>query len=215
MRIKIARDYYDDRDYIYQRSVVDFRPGVTILVGCNGSGKSTLLRQIKDYCTCKDIPHIEFDNYKDGGGQAMNRKGFYGDIDGLIMDICSSEGERINNNLGIYAGQIGNFVRQNENKGKPLVILMDAIDSGLSIDYVIELKELLFKTILEDCNSKGIEVYIIASANEYELARGENCFNVKTCQYKKIPNYSSYRKVIIDTRKYKNKRYKHGEFEFE
>ena len=92
--------------------------------------------------------------------------------------------------------------------------MLDAIDSGLSVDNVIEYKELLFKTILEDCKKRGIEVYIIVSANEYELARGEKCFDVQNCEYVDIPDYETYRKLIINSRKYKNKRYKHDEFEF-
>ena len=111
------------------------------------------------------------------------------------------------------ANKIGKFVRNNKNT-KKIFILLDAIDSGLSIDYVIELKKDLFKTILSDTLSKGIETYIVVSANEYEMARNEKCFLIPDMKYKTFKNYDEYRDFIIESRNKKNKRYNHEPFEF-
>ena len=54
--------------------------------------------------------------------------------------------------------------------------MLDAVDSGLSVDNIVDVKEQLFKTILE--YNYGNEIYIVISANEYEMARGEQCFDV-------------------------------------
>ena len=214
MKFKIARDYYEKDKKIYDRANIEIQPGVTVLIGCKGSGKTTLLKQIKNTCKSKDIPVISFDNLKQGGSNALSYAGIMGDFGFVTESICSSEGENINMNIARFATKIGRFIRNNLT-AKEVVILLDAIDSGLSIDYLIEVKELLFKTILQDCKSKGIEVYIIVSANEYEMARGESCFNVSTCKYENILTYESYRKLIIKTRQKKNKRYGFEEYEFE
>ena len=92
--------------------------------------------------------------------------------------------------------------------------MLDAIDSGLSIDYVIELKKDLFKTILSDTLHKGIETYIIVSANEYEMAKNEKCFLIPDMKYKTFKDYDEYRGFIIESRNKKNKRYNHKPFEF-
>ena len=212
LEIPIIRNYYYDGNIFEKRNVI-FQPGLTVLIGCNGSGKTTMLKQIKITCENRDIPVISFDNYKEGGSQARSRWGFYGQFDRLSEALVSSEGEQINMNLAEQAAKIGRFIRDNSLAQK-VVILFDALDSGLSIDYIVEFKELLIKTIIEDCNSKGITVYIIASANEYELARGEQCMVAAKCKYVSIKSYDRYRKIIIETRKKKNERYGHNPYEF-
>lgn len=211
-KFKIIRDYYDRNEKIYDKTSVEFKPGLTVLVGCNGSGKTTLLRQIKGGCKKNELPVMEFDNYHDGGSSAISYAGSIGDYSKVAKDLCSSEGERISGNMAMVAGRIGRFVRDNSDAGK-LFILLDAVDSGLSVDNVIELKRDLFSFVITDCTDKGIEIYLIVSANEYELARGEQCFDVSSCKYVKINSYDEYRDVIIETRKKKNKRYGWEEFE--
>jgi hypothetical protein len=85
-------------------------------------------------------------------------------------------------------------------------ILLDAIDSGFSIDNIVSLKEDLFKLIFEDARARGIELYIIASANEYELAKGENCLDVISGKYITFKDYEDYYNFILDSRKRKDKR---------
>lgn len=211
MKIKIIKDYYEEEQNIYDKSSVDLKPGLTVLVGCNGSGKTTLLHQIKHYCTKNEIPVLEFDNLHEGGSNSLSAAGFMGNTDFLIEGITSSEGELINMNIGNFATKMGRFVSKNSDK-KEIVFLMDAIDSGLSIDNIIETKELLFKTVLEDCNKRGIETYIVVSANEYELARNSNCLDVSSCKYVDLKNYEDYRNLVLETRRKKNRRYGWDEF---
>lgn len=214
MKFEIIRNYYNEKEYIYNKKNIEFEEGLTVLVGCNGSGKSTLLHQIKDLCEESNIPCYYFDNLTKGGSNARSKAGFYGDTMFLAQSLCSSEGENINLNISKCASEIGKFVRDNK-KSKKIFILFDAIDSGLSIDYVIELKEDLFKTILWDALRKGIEIYIIVSANEYEMAKNEKCFLIPNMRYKRFKSYDEYRDFIIKSRNKKNKRYNHKPFEFE
>lgn len=52
----------------------------------------------------------------------------------------------------------------------------DAIDSGLSVDNIVDVKEYMFKTIFR--TAPNTDIYIVVTANEYEFARGEECFDV-------------------------------------
>ena len=82
---------------------------------------------------------------------------------------------------------------------------MDAIDSGLSIDNIVDIKEYLFKTVLE--NNFGKEIYILVVAKEYEMARGENCFDVRNGKYIKFKDYENYRNFVLKSKEWKEERY--------
>ena len=71
--------------------------------------------------------------------------------------------------------------------------------------YIIEVKE-MFKSMLEDTNAMGLELYLIVSANEYELARGENCFDVNKGQYITFRDYEDYRSFILKSKAKKENR---------
>lgn len=198
---KIFPRYYDDERKLYKHSTVEFNPGVTVLVGCNGSGKTTLLRQIERQLDDKDIPYVYYDNLRDGNDHSMQWALDSGNIEFLATLTCSSEGERITVNLGNVARQIGYMVHHQ--KGDEYWVLLDAIDSGLSVDQVLEVKKYLFHFILEHEKTKNI--YIICSANEYEMCDGEPCFNIVDGKYVEINSYEDYKKEVMKTRKYKDK----------
>ena len=214
MLIPITSNYYEN-GRIYSKNEIDLRPGLSVLVGCNGSGKTTLIHQIKNWCERNNVSCYKFDNYKQGGHAMNDMLGYFGHMDTLFQNISSSEGEQISNNMGIIAGNIGHFLHHKSmaEGHKQGVILLDALDSGLSIDHVIDLKKDLFDTILEDCAKNNFEIYIVMAANEYEMARGEWCIDMTNLQYKKLPTYESYRRLIIKSRKRKNRRYKWGEWD--
>lgn len=83
-------------------------------------------------------------------------------------------------------------------------ILLDGIDSGMSIDAVEDLKRGLFDTIFEHYHDKNI--YLLVTANAYEMARGERCFDVINGRYLTIKSYDRYRKAILASREYKDAR---------
>ena len=86
-----------------------------------------------------------------------------------------------------------------------LWFLLDAVDSGLSIDNVNDLKEYLFKTVIKSERDK--RVYIIVSANAYELARKENCFDVISGKYVRFKDYEEYRDFVLKSKELKVERY--------
>lgn len=228
-KIPIVRDPYEPKEYIYTKKEFEFKPGVTVLVGCNGCGKTTLLHQIKDYLKNKKVPVVSFDNLHDGGSNARAEAAAMNDFTFLATAAFSSEGENIVMNIGRLAQTLRPFIQtgESQNRGDRLCkafaravwgdqdepeisnerwILLDAIDSGLSVDNIVDIKEYLFKTILEDAGDQVV-VRIIISANEYEICRNEQCMDVHTGKYRTFKGYESYRKFILKSREIKNKRY--------
>lgn len=202
---KIYKDPYGTGSNMYSKSKVEIQPGVTVLVGTNGAGKTSLLRNIQRELEEDSIPNVYFDNLNDGGANARARAGFYGEFDILAASVCSSEGENIVINMGKIAAKIGRAV-QIYHDAKEIWLLLDAVDSGLSVDNVVDIKQYLFETMLNDERLKNTEVYILVSANEYEMARGENCLDVQHLRYCKFKTYESYRKYILKSKDLKNKR---------
>lgn len=210
-KFKIERDYYDTGEKIYNKSSVEIKEGLTVLCGCNGCGKTTLLHQIERILRKEKIPVVTFDNLRDGGDRSIESSlDIGGDMDFVFQASHSSEGENIYLNIGKFARKMKVFVKKYKSE-KEIFFLMDAIDSGLSIDHVIDFKK-FFNVVIEDCRSKGISPYIIVSANEYELARKSPCLDTLNLKYVNFPTYESYRDYIIRTRKAKNKRYKWEEW---
>lgn len=228
-KFQLERDYYDEGFNLYKKKTIEIKPGVTVLVGCNGIGKTTLLHQMKYKLKKENIPYVLFDNLKDGGSNSISNAIFMGNIEFGATAMVSSEGENIVMNMGNLATRLGKFVKDgedpNEMKYKKLAktirecngetiedieipkerwILLDAVDSGLSVDNIVDLKEQLFKTILE--YNYGNEIYIIISANEYEMARGEQCFDVYNGKYSTFRDYEEYRNFVLQSRKWKNQR---------
>lgn len=233
MIIKTWRDPYDSGFTLTTPKEIDMHPGLTVLVGCNGAGKTTLLMNIKEELKNNDIPHHSFNNLRDGGTNDLGAllSGYGGDVpsDTLATGLSlwtASEGEAIKINLNRQSTLYNEFFKTGYFKNRQYrfnaifddnaekiiesnirVLLFDATDSGLSIDAVCEIKA-LFKQLINDTKEMGIELYIIISANEYELCRHENCFDVNKGEYVTFIDYEAYRTFIINSRHWKEKRIK-------
>lgn len=172
--------------------------------------KTTFIHQIRDRLKINGIPYIQYDNFHDGGKESISNALFCGDLEFVSMSVKSSEGENIFLNIYKLASELGQFVNTGISEEKETIserwILLDAIDSGLSMDNIIDIKEQLFKTILE--YNYGNEIYIVISANEYEMARGEQCFDVYHGKYITFKDYEDYRNMILESKKWKEERVK-------
>lgn len=193
--------YYDDNRKLYKHNKFEIDPGITILIGCNGSGKTTMLYEIAYQLKKAEVPYVIYDNLKDGGSHGIEQNFYHDNMDMVATMMSSSEGENIALNLGDAARKVGYMITHSE--GNEKWILFDAIDSGLSIDQVREVKEYLLHMILE--REKDKEIYIVVSANEYEMCVDEKCFNVVDGKYVDIKTYNGYQRQILNTRKYKDK----------
>lgn len=222
MQIKLPKKGYTDCRNVYKHTVIELNPGVTVLIGCNGSGKTTLLNEVDTYCKSSHIPVLLYDNL-DVSKNELNAA-FYNDDLAYASDLMlSSEGESISVRLSHEAANIGYFVKQGAKKrsnlelafmemaGRKLedtptittrVLLFDAVDSGLSIDQVDDMKKYFFDVIV---NTYTDDLYILVTANEYEMCVGYPCFNVTEGKYVTINSYEDYKREILNTREYKEK----------
>lgn len=226
--INTWRDPYGEGFSICRFKQVTIKSGLTVLVGCNGIGKTTMLHNIQSELKKKNIPCHLFDNLNDGGANSRSMAAFNEDWAFLATSASSSEGENINMNIGNLASKLKEFmvtgrisdrftrigdaiakISGSEYKvpdSKERWLLLDAIDSGFSIDNVVETKD-FFKMVIKDFADHGYELFIVVSANEYELASGEDCFDVTTGKYIRFGNYDEFKKFILKSREKKDKRY--------
>lgn len=201
---KLDREPFCKGERLFEQTKVTIEPGVTVLVGCNGTGKTTLLRHyIAPQLQKAKVPFIEYDNLLDGGNSAKQWALDTNNIGRLISLAQGSEGEQIVINIGAVAGKMGRFAQDHKGSSE-MWFLFDAIDSGLSIDNVQDVKEQLFRTVID--RNPGTDVYIVVSANAYEMAGGEKCLDVRGCRYRAFKTYDSFRKFILKSRELKNKR---------
>lgn len=234
LTIKTWRDPYDACFSPTKPKEIVINPGLTVLVGCNGAGKTTLLYNIEEVIkennrkVDRKTPIHLYNNLSSGGLNAISGAMFRNDYSSVASLSCDSEGEAIKENFGYLISGFKSFLEKGyfntssrlcanlfkyddedeeeifENKR---IILFDALDSGLSVDSVAEIRE-IFDLMMKDANKKGLELYIIVSANEYEMARNTNCFDVNAGKYVDINNYEDYRNFILKSRQNKESRIK-------
>lgn len=201
----LNNDWYGEDDFnIFKKKKITIKSGLTVLVGCNGAGKTTLLKQIEQSLKSKDIPVMLHNNKSDGERELKSRAALYGDFNIVAKLMMSSEGENIVSVMSEIARKMGDFTRRNGNS-KELWFMFDAVDSGLSIDNILEIKEQLIPIVLEHDADK--DIYFLISTNSYEFARGENCFDVINGKYIKFSNYEEYRDFILKSKEQKLERY--------
>ena len=225
MEIKTWRDPYNAGFSPTKPTKIEIKVGLTVLVGCNGAGKSTLILNIKEEMKKQGIPCHLHDNLKDGGSDSFSQAIYSGDMEFGAALMQSSEGECIKMNIGKMAKHYEKFIKtgfMNTTKNRLAslfntdkeekkeasnirVLLFDAVDSGLSVDSVIEIK-LMCDALLKMSEKYGMELYIVIAANEYELVRGSQCLDVNTGRYITFKDYEEYRKFILKSRDKKEKR---------
>lgn len=192
----------------------EFNPGITMLIGPNGSGKTITLKQIHSIFS-DDLAIQKWEDIS----QNDNIKNLYSSYhydnvyeerwtkdswmhSGLESRFAStfenSEGQDIWDYIYYKAPAIGKAVRiAKKNNKKGIFILIDGLDSGLSLDKINELRVYLLDFINEKETTENFEVYIICSANSYEMCNNYNCIDV-TNQNKIIFNkYEDFEKYFI------------------
>ena len=212
--IKLLADPYDDDRKFYTKRYAKFKPGLTTLIGCNGVGKTTLLQNIHEELQRKGVPNILFDNLSgDDGGTASLSKLFsgmsFGDEEPYSMEYAvsvwaSSEGERIKASFIRFLKRLVKQIRRYKGYGE-FWILFDALDSGLSLDVIEDIKGLFVNQLLPDIDS-DMNVYVILSSNSYEMSEHTNMFAVEKMAYVSVKTYARYKYYVLSSAKYKAKR---------
>ena len=213
---RVIRDYYDTGELLYTRSKLYLDSGITVLVGCNGAGKSTLIHQLKDQLAHDKIFTKSFDNLMDGGYNARESAGYRGDLTFLATSMSSSEGENILMNVGRFSSGIAGLVQrirtnslkdyEKSFKRDCIFIFLDATDSGMSINTVVEIKNFLKELVIPDCESVGLSPFVIIAANAYEFPNGEDCLDVQHMKHITFKDYEEYKQFVIKSAEYKENR---------
>ena len=217
------------KEKIFLRKKIEIKPGVTVLVGCNGTGKTSLINYMKNQLEKENVPYISFNNLLDGGSNSRSEALYNNDIQLLASLTYCSEGECIATNLMNLSKKLTYFMEHgkandrfsklnnlmkelitngDEQESEPVKerwVLLDAVDSGFSIDNIIDLKECLLKPLTE-LDFDG-ELYIVISANSFEMANGEQCLDVYNGKYTTFSDYENYKNFILKSRERKEKRY--------
>lgn len=192
LKIKI-----ENENDLYKNLEFEFNKGLTCLIGKNGAGKSTLLRILKSYFKEKEIKVFYYDN-EEQEKHAMEKFTFYGQMDLVARNFASSEGQNIRNNFEDFVPKLGDFIRKLiKDKKDKAIILLDGLDSGISLDYVLTLKKDLFSLIMKDCEKNNLECYIIIAANNYEFCNNEDCIYVTTGKHYKFKDYNAFREIYL------------------
>lgn len=205
IELTVSTKPYEDFK-LYQRKNFTFEPGLTSLVGCNGSGKSTMLDfYLKPYVRKNKIEYIFWNDRRSGGSTLMQQCMDNDDMNGVISLFMSSEGERISYALLDVFRNIGRCFRVC--KGKPVVIMFDAIDSGMSVDEISETRNVILDIVIPDAESCNVIPYFIIAANNYEWCSDSRIHNIdiQTGKSLIINSYEDYKKAILKSRERKDK----------
>ena len=192
LKLKLRSDPWDD-EKIFKNLNREIEDGLHVLVGCNGYGKSTFMQFIKEkYERDENYKLLTWDgviNTRDGKGFELLRQNF----EVLANMVMSSEGEEHNINLAIFLQRVG---REVANLDRDLILLLDAIDSGISADRIEETLDVLAR-IIADVRRKGHKCYIFVPSNTYEMARHTHCMDPCTGEDKLFKDYEDWRKYIF------------------
>lgn len=174
---------------------------INTIIGCNSSGKSTMINKIDEILFSNGYPYVFYDNI-DNSFKWLHER-----IHESIHYKNLSEGEIIAKASGKYINVIADIIRGTIIRDKKfrkyrdldnIFLLLDSIDSGYSIDNIINLSGILNGLIcLTKENNK--KLYIIAAANNFEFIKGNRSWDVQASKEIVFNDYDSYRQRIIET----------------
>ena len=167
--------------------------GFTAIIGPNGAGKTTLLNQLKEYAEKNDFVLWSYSNVVEGSF-ATQMYLDSGKFEDLATAAFASEGEKVAFNFSRTIQEIGMTVRKAHLARKPCLILLDAVDSGASIDRARDLRN-LFEIIHKDM--QGSPAYAVMAVNQYEIAQAPtDCVNARNGEHITFPTYGEYADFI-------------------
>ena len=193
-------DWYDIHDG--KSFNLTINPGVNVIIGPNGSGKTTAINQIEQKSHKRKIPCFKYNNLTDGNNNALDGYISSNRLEALVCAMSSSEGQRIlvnfGNTLAKLRYMIENVARSSMEK-KKCVVLIDAIDSGLDIAAIAQIKDLFNRVVIPSAKEQGVELYVVISANNYEVITGyRNVFSAKSGARVSIKSYEGFREFILN-----------------
>ena len=178
---------YEDSEYHKEIKPDKLISDITILLGPNGSGKSMSFRSLESYFEDNNIECLRYSNKRN-------------DIVDTCIDFdirklqCAfhSEGERIKDS--IYEFGRSYFINELLSNEKDIYVLMDELDSGLSIDSLLKIiLEYIQVITLEKYKHPKRTVKLVFSCNSYEMLHS---FYIALDEVKNDPLYYNYKGYI-------------------
>lgn len=175
--------YYED----HRKFTVDFRKGLTTVIGKNGSGKTSMIREMDDILHRDNIPHYTY--IQNDKGPKLFHSGLMSGGSSFATSneyFLSSEGERILVTYGAMITTIKQFLETNKDEDI-VVLLFDGLDSGLSINNIHSIRD-IFNLMINDYPN----VCIINTANNYEFVKDTRCVHARTGRDVSIKTYNDF-----------------------
>lgn len=193
----------EDSEYFSQITTKNIIRPWTVLLGPNGTGKSMSMKLLSDSLKHnKDIEVLFYGTHKDAPSNKV--QGIYGDLDhDYLTAIFSSEGEGMTISFWKW---LSTKLPYNElcSNTKPLWLLLDEIDSGLSSDRILYQVHQFIRVINEARHNR--DIHIIISCNSYELLEVLHHFLddtldilwVPSKKHIKFQSYKEFKKMYFD-----------------
>ena len=170
---------------------------ITILVGKNGYGKTSFLYGIEEaFKKDNTVTIVSWSDSKYGRDAGRSILGFHEDYEGLASMAFVSEGQTMMSSFArFFMQRAGGASRRRKPGQDTMFLLVDQLDSGLDSHQIRYIKEVIRNIVIPDMTGQGITVFIIMSANSYELVMGEDCLDPMTrkhLKFKTIQEYMDY-----------------------
>lgn len=185
-----------------------FKNDISVILAPNGGGKTTTLNNLKKELEKKNIKVFLYSHYNDSFKLGKNNyPEIFNKPENIIYSKFKSEGEELQYSFeewlekNIFKLMFG--IREGMIHIDELVLLIDELDSGLSLDKIKETIS-IFELFFIDAKKSNTKLKIILSANSYELASQfkDSCYWLKTGKLVNIENYNNFEKLYV---KRKNK----------
>ena len=194
----ITRDPYYEEEYLFKKDQLTLTDQVTFSNNAyaRGLARAFELAVVDEYKRGNaPIGFISYDSHADDHTNSISASLVNNNMRQLLLRRESSEGE---NNLISLADLFDNAQAvANENPNlKHLIIFVDGIDSGLSVDkinFIIRNLDLKIKQV--ENQNPDLNVALVFTANHYEMTR--NLPTIDPITFEKI-SYNDYEKFRSD-----------------